>query len=145
MARKRSFQSLTLQKTQRRSPLPDVTPIVNVALVLLIIFIIVMPVIQEGIKVNTPEAINADELTERGEDFVVLSIKEDGSLFINMRPVERGRLREALAAAYQGKEEYPIIIKGARNLPYSEILKLIEICQNVGASSVELMAKKKTE
>ena len=145
MAKKRVFTSLTLKSRPRQSPLPDVTPIVNVALVLLIVFMVVMPIIQEGVTVDTPEAENATEIVERGEEHVVLSIQENGALFINMREVKSGRLRDELSLEYQGQEEYPIVIKGSRNLPYSEILRLIEICQNVGASGVELMAKKKTE
>ena len=145
MAKRKAFTSLTLKSRPRRSPLPDVTPIVNVALVLLIVFMVVMPIIQEGITVDTPEAENATEIVEQGKEYLVLSIQEDGAVFIDMREVEPGQLREELTREFQGKEEFPIIIKGARNLPYSEILRLIEICQNVGASGVELMAKKKTE
>ena len=145
MARKKTFQSLALQAAPRRNPLPDVTPLVNVALVLLIVFMVVMPIIQEGITVDTPEASNAVEIVDHSEQHVVLAIKQDGSLFIDMEHVEPSQLRSRLAQAYQGREELPIIIKGARNLPYSEILNLVEICQHLGASGVELMAKKKEE
>lgn len=145
MAKKKTFQCLTLQAVPRRNPIPDVTPLVNVALVLLIVFMVVMPIIQEGITVDTPEAANAAEIVDHSEQHVVLSIKEDGSLYIDLSPVEAGQLRTELARAYQGREELPIIIKGARNLPFSEILRLVEICQHLGASGVELMAKKTEE
>ena len=127
----------------RKNPMPDVTPIVNVALVLLIVFMVVMPMIQEGIVVKTPKAENAAEIVEQiGEESVVLSIKEDGSLYINLHQVSRDALKKELALAYHGKESRPIVIKGARNLPYREILQLMEICQGVGAPGVDLMAKK---
>jgi biopolymer transport protein TolR len=142
MARKHAFRSLTRQAAPRKNPMPDVTPLVNVALVLLIVFMVVMPIIQEGITVNTPEAVNAAQLVDSSDQHVVLSIKEDGSLFVDLTPVESSQLRTELARAYEGKEEFPIIIKGARNLPYSEILQLVETCQHLGASGVELMAKK---
>ena len=132
-----------LSTGQRPNPIPDVTPIVNVALVLLIVFMVVMPVIQEGIAVDPPEAANATEISQRGDEYLVLSIKENGALFIDLNEVERPQLRDQLAQAYRGKEQFPIIIKAARNLPYSEILKLIETCQNIGAAGVELMTKKK--
>ena len=142
MARKRAFTSLTLETGPRRSPMADVTPLVNVALVLLIVFMVVMPIIQEGVTVDTPEARNADELVDQADKHVVLAIQEDGSLFVDLTPVDRASLRAELSRAYQGKEELPIIIKGARNLPFSDILELVEICQHLGASGVELMAKK---
>lgn len=143
MAKRRTFTSLTLKNREHTSPMPDVTPLVNVALVLLIVFMVVMPIIQEGIRVQTPEAENLTEIVEQGEEHVVISYKEDGTVYINMREVPLERLRSELALEYQGKEEMPIVIKGARSRPYSDILRIIEICQNVGASSVELMAKKK--
>lgn len=127
----------------RKSPMPDVTPIVNVALVLLIIFMVVMPMIQEGIVVPMPKAQNAEEIVEQiGDESLVLAIQEDGSLYINLHQVERQDLKKELAKAYHGKENKPIIIKGAKNLPYQDILELMEICQGVGAPGVDLMAKK---
>ena len=137
------FTSLTLRSRPRKSPMADVTPLVNVALVLLIVFIVVMPMIQEGIRVDTPEAANLSEIVEQGEDYIVLSFKADGTIYINNREVPLEQLREELSMEYQGKEEQPIVIKGSRSRPYSDVLRLIEICQHVGASTVELMAKKK--
>lgn len=126
---------------RQKSPMPDVTPIVNVALVLLIIFMVVMPAIREGVIVNTPKAENTEQLNE-SIDNLILSIKEDGSLYIDLRRVEPHALKGELVLAYTGRENRPIIIKGAKNLPYSEILALMEICQGIGAPGVDLMAKK---
>jgi len=143
MARTRAFTSLALRARARKSPLPDITPLVNVALVLLIVFIVVMPMIQEGIRVDTPEAAHLTQIVEEGQDYIVISCQADGSIYLNMRQVPLERLPEELAAEYQGKEEQPIVIKGSRSRPYSDTLQLLEICQNAGASTVELMAKKK--
>ena len=127
----------------RRSPMPDITPIVNVALVLLIVFMVVMPLIQEGVLVETPEARNAQEIVEQlGAESLILSIQEDGSLYINLHQVARADLKRELVRAYHGKEGEPIIVKGAKNLPYREILDLMEICQEIGAPGVDLMVKK---
>ena len=110
---------------RRIKAMPDVTPIVNVALVLLIIFIVVMPIVREGIEVVTPAARNAEALAENAEQLVVLSIKEDGAMFVNLVQVDRNSLKNALQAAYQGQEGNPVIIKGAANLPYRDILDLM--------------------
>jgi len=122
--------------------MPDVTPIVNVALVLLVVFIVVMPMIREGIEVDTPKADYSDQLAESAEQLVVVSIKEDGTCYVNLNQVDRTQLKQVLALAYRGQEGKSIIIKGARNLDYREILELMEICQNIGAPSVDLLAKK---
>lgn len=126
----------------RVKAMPDITPIVNVALVLLIVFMVVMPMVREGIEVETPEAQNAVKQTESAEQLVVLSVKEDGQVYVNLNRVAAARLQDELALAYRGQEGKPIIIKGAKNLPYKDILALMETCQAVGAPSVDLMAKK---
>ena len=123
-------------------PMPDITPIVNVALVLLVIFMIVMPIIREGVEVETPEAEHADRLEDAAEHRVVVSIQEDGAMFVNLVSVDNASIKSELARAYRGQEGSPVIIKGAKNLPYQEILALMEICQGVGAPAVDLMAKK---
>tara|TARA_B100000686_G_C16633163_1_gene885856 strand:- start:418 stop:792 length:375 start_codon:yes stop_codon:yes gene_type:complete len=122
--------------------MPDITPIVNVALVLLVIFMIVMPIIREGVEVETPEAEHADRLEDAAEHRVVVSIQEDGAMFVNLVSVDDASIKSELARAYRGQEGSPVIIKGAKNLPYQEILALMEICQGVGAPAVDLMAKK---
>ena len=127
---------------KRPKAMPDITPIVNVALVLLIVFMVIMPMVREGIEVDTPQADHVEKLTENAENLVVLSIREDGALYVNLNAVDIFGLKQELALAYRGQVGIPIIIKGAKNLPYREILELMEICQAVGAPAVDLMAKK---
>ena len=140
MARQR--RRLRTAARARTNAMPDVTPVVNVALVLLIVFIVVMPIIREGVEVETPEADHAEQMAEAAEQQVVLAIQEDGTLFVNLNAVAKADLKNALALAYQGQEGKPIIIKGARNLPYREILQLMEMCQGIGAPAVDLLARK---
>jgi biopolymer transport protein TolR len=125
----------------RLDPMPDITPIVNVALVLLVIFMIVMPIIREGIEVETPDADHADQMEDAAEHRVVLSIQADRKMFVNLVPVDDASIKSELARAYRGQEGAPVIIKGAKNLPYQDILALMEICQGIGAPAVDLMAK----
>lgn len=139
---KRQRRSRMLEGGHRTSAMPDITPIVNVALVLLVVFMVVMPMVREGIEVEMPQADHVDKLEENAENRVVLSIQEDGSLFVNLNPVKRSMLKQELALAYRGQEGTPIIIKGAKNLPYKEVLALMEYCQGIGAPAVDLMAKK---
>ena len=138
---RRQRRTRTLDR-ERTNAMPDVTPIVNVALVLLVVFMVVMPMIREGIEVETPKADHSDQLAESAEQLVIVSIKEDGTCYVNLNQVDRTQLKQVLALAYRGQEGKSIIIKGARNLDYREILELMEICQHIGAPSVDLLAKK---
>ncbi|MEE2831319.1 MAG: MotA/TolQ/ExbB proton channel family protein [Candidatus Latescibacterota bacterium] len=123
------------------SPLPDITPIVNVALVLLIIFMIVTPMIREGVQVETPQAEAIEQLSEQDQS-VVLSIQDDGSIFVNLKPVNRAILESELTLAYRGQEGKPVVIKGAENLPYRDILSVMDACKVIGAPSVDLVASR---
>ena len=127
------------------SAFPNVTPLVNVALVVLIIFMIVIPTIREGVLVKTPEAKHSQQLSSEEEGNVTVSIKEDGSMYVNLKKVSWNNLRKELEIAYRGREAHPIIIKGGETLIYDDVLKIMEVCRNVGAPGVELVAKKKKE
>lgn len=128
--------------SQKKRVMPDITPIVNVALVLLVVFMVIMPMVREGIEVDTPAADNSEQLADQAEQLVVLSIRQDGSLYVNLNRVDWPALKPELSLAYRGQEGNPIIIKGAKNLLYKDVLQLMEICQAVGAPAVDLMAKK---
>ena len=127
---------------RRVSALPDITPIVNVALVLLIVFMVVTPMIREGITVETPKAEHSEESAEGADKDVVLSLKADGALYVNLKRVSWNTLARELALAYRGKEGRPIVVKGERSLEYEEVTRLMEACRDVGAPGVDLVAEK---
>ena len=139
---KRQRNSRVLSATRRTRVMPDITPIVNVALVLLIVFMVIMPMVREGIEVDIPDADSSEQLAENAEQLVILSIREDGSLYVNLNKVDWPQLKQELALAYRGQEGNPIIVKGAKNILYEEVLEVMGICQGVGAPAVDLMARK---
>ncbi len=100
-----------------------------------------MPPIREGVQVKTPEAVQVRQLSE-SEQTVILALREDGSMFVNLKPVRKHELAQELALAYRGHEGKPIVIKGAGDLPYDEILSLMDVCKGIGAPGVDLVAKK---
>jgi len=130
---------------RRVSALPDITPIVNVALVLLIVFMVVTPMIREGILVDTPKARHSQESAEGADRDVIVSLKADGALYVNLKRIFWNNLTDELALAYRGKEGRPIIIKGERSLRYEEIIRLMEACKEVGAPGVDLAAEKQEQ
>ncbi len=131
----------TAEGGTKLSALPDITPIVNVALVLLIIFMIVTPMIREGVQVDTPKAEAIEQLSEQDQS-VVLSIQGDGVMFVNLKAVDRSTLQSELSLAYRGQEGKPVVIKGAENLAYRDILSVMDVCKVIGAPSVDLVASR---
>jgi biopolymer transport protein ExbD len=72
----------------------------------------------------------------------VLSIQGDGAIFVNLKQVSRATLESELTLAYRGQEGKPVVVKGAENLPYRDILSVMDACKVIGAPSVDLVASR---
>ena len=120
----------------------DVTPLVNVALILLIVFMIVTPMMREGIQVTLPPAEYGKDSSRDQETKVVLAIRGSGEIYVDLKRVDMAHLDAELAHARRGKEDVPVVIKGDRVLEYGEVLQLMYACRKAGVAEVELMAKK---
>src|SRR3989442_3391535 len=95
----------------------NVTPLVDVMLVLLIIFMVTAPMLHQGVAVALPKTATTN-LPATMEDPVVLSITKDGLYYINETPVARGLLRERLERFLQGRKDRFILLKADRARPY---------------------------
>jgi len=120
----------------------DVTPLVNVALILLIVFMVVTPMMREGIQVSLPPAEHGKDSTRDQETKVVLAIRGDGDVYVDLKRVDLTHLEAEIMHARRGKEDVPVVIKGDRTLEYGEVLQLMYACRKVGVAEIELIAKK---
>ncbi|MEW6754962.1 MAG: biopolymer transporter ExbD [Candidatus Latescibacterota bacterium] len=122
----------------------NVTPLVDVSLVLLIVYMVMTAMIRQGINVETPIARYAvNKSTSNQDKLTTIAIKENHELYLNMKQMESlDELERELVMAYRGHEGQPVIIKGARNLEYGEVKSLMDACRQIGVAEVELMAKK---
>jgi biopolymer transport protein TolR len=91
----------------------NVTPLVDVVLVLLIIFMVVTPMLQRGKPVVLPEGRRVSAL-QRGGDPIVVSVTRDGRIWIDKAEVQRTALAGALTAAMQVHPGAPVLVKGDR-------------------------------
>jgi biopolymer transport protein TolR len=102
----------------------NVTPLVDVVLVLLIIFMVITPLLQRGKAVTLPDAKLVSEL-KSGGDPVILSVTRDGKSFIEKEEVKRADLAPALEQAMQKQPGAPIMFKGDRDADYKVIREVI--------------------
>lgn len=113
---------------------PNVIPMIDIMLVLLIIFMIVTPLIAAGFKATLPKGKNLDSRPE-GENEVVLGVDAAGQYFLNGRgPVEPGVLEEQLKAMYAARTEDKIVyFKADNELRFGKIQEAVEMARRSGA------------
>ena len=102
----------------------NVTPLVDVVLVLLIIFMVITPMLQRGKPVQLPEAKLVSEL-KHGGDPILLSVTPDKKVFVDKIEVKKEALADALGAEMARMPGSPIIVKGDRSLDYKTMREVI--------------------
>jgi biopolymer transport protein TolR len=126
----------------------NITPLVDVVLVLLIIFIVVAPQLQKGVEVQLPLVAKhikkKDDKKKEDAKEILVTIQLDGALFIGKEPVgDRSNLQSKLRAERQKPENLnlPFVIKGDSRLAYGEVRKLMKDFQELGIGGVGLAVK----
>ncbi|HEU4641751.1 MAG TPA: biopolymer transporter ExbD [Gemmatimonadaceae bacterium] len=115
---------------------PNVTPLIDVMLVLLIIFMIVTPLINAGFNAQPPEGVNLKAHPEENED-VVLGIDADGQYYLNKKPIRNASLAEALKSIYDARTIDKILyLKADKNLEYSKVLDAVDVASHAGVRVV---------
>jgi biopolymer transport protein TolR len=110
----------------------NVTPMIDVMLVLLIIFMIVTPLIAAGFKATLPKGKNLDSRPE-GDNEVVLGIDESGRYFLNGRPLPDGTLGDQLRSIYASRNEDKILyFKADNKLKFAKIQEAVETARQAG-------------
>lgn len=122
---------------------PNVVPMIDIMLVLLIIFMIVTPLIASGFKATMPRADNLKPSPEKDDD-VILGVDENGNFFLNTRPISEAQLGDQLKAMYAGRDEKIVYLKADQNLKYGQVQKGIEIARQAGARVVASITEEKT-
>ncbi len=118
----------------------NVTPLVDVMLVLLIIFMIAAPMLHQGIEVQLPRA-DADDLPLRVEDPLILSINADGLIYLQDQPVHPSLLVEQLQPLLRARQDESIFLKGDRRLNYGKIMEVLDILNQGGVQNVGLVTE----
>jgi biopolymer transport protein TolR len=116
----------------------NVTPLVDVMLVLLIIFMIAAPMLHQGIEVALPRA-QAQNLPMRMEDPLVLSIDRDGKIFLRETPVEVEDLVDQLKAQIEARGDDSVFLKGDREVPYGKIVEVLDVLHRGGIVHVGMV------
>ena len=126
-------------KRARRAAMAEinVTPLVDVMLVLLIIFMVTVTLPAVGVPVELPESRAAP--VEEKPDQITISIDRQGVIYIENEAVPAGRLPEALAALERGGEPPLIVLRGDRSLDYGRVMQVMGELGRAGFTSISLV------
>jgi biopolymer transport protein TolR len=116
----------------------NVTPLVDVMLVLLIIFMVTAPMLHQGISVALPKTATTN-LRSGLEDPIVLSISRDGLYYINETPVARGLLKDRLRAILRNHKEKAVLLKADRSLSYGTVVETLDLLNRMGIESLGMI------
>ncbi len=118
-------------------PTINVTPLVDVVLVLLIIFMVVTPMMESGIAMDLPKARHPEPDPE-GMDVITLSVGMDGSVAWNARPVTLETLSTHLEDLHRTDPRRPVVVQADRGTPFREVREVIRRCRDAGLGGVSL-------
>lgn len=120
----------------------NITPLVDVMLVLLIIFMITAPMLHQGIEVALPQA-DAEPLPMRVDDPLVLSVNRDGLVYIQDEPIHPSQLIERLQPLIEARGDDTVFLKGDRELAYGVVMEVLDILHDGGIQHVGMVTERK--
>ena len=121
----------------------NVVPYIDVMLVLLIIFMITAPLLQQGVEIDLPQA-NANPLPPEQREPVVLTVSKNGEYYLNVGeqvkdPISEEVLVHRVAAVLKYQPETPVLVRGDKDVDYGSITNAMVLLQTAGVEKVGLM------
>jgi len=120
----------------------NVTPLVDVMLVLLIIMMIVAPLLQQGVALTLPLANNSSEKPETQEDTVV-AITADGRFHVNGKAVPNNDLRRVVEEALEQKKQRILIVRADEDASYGDVMQAMDELRAVGLEDIGLITERR--
>jgi len=117
----------------------NVTPLVDVMLVLLIIFMVTAPMMTQGVDVDLPETTSKSLRQE--EKPIVVTVDEEGTITINSIPLARDLLLQELQKKYKANQKQPIFLRADRNVPYGNVVTVMSDIKSVGFDKIGMITK----
>jgi len=126
------------KRPHRIAPVMNVTPLVDVVLVLLIIFMVVVPQMEKSANVELPSIFNVDPDAKGRMDPFTLSLTKDGAIFFEQEALEPERFAAVLSEANEREPQRRLVLRADRAALYKDVRNLFKTCQELGFPGVSL-------
>ncbi|MCH7709288.1 MAG: protein TolR [Myxococcales bacterium] len=117
----------------------NVTPFVDVMLVLLIIFMVTAPMMQQGIDVDLPET--STQPLRVTDEPLILTVKKDGRTFVGRKEIQPEDLKEKLAAIFEGRDSKELFLRADKAAPYGAVVKALAAAREAGAKKLGMVTE----
>ncbi|HEX9024073.1 MAG TPA: protein TolR [Geobacteraceae bacterium] len=117
----------------------NVTPLVDVMLVLLVIFMVTAPMMQQGVQVNLPKA--ETKALPSQEESVIVSIERSGRIFINSSEIPATDLRAKLSDMFANRTKKEVYLKADKDVPYGEVVKTMAEIKGAGIERLGMVTE----
>lgn len=135
------------RKRSKKLFLPEVslTPLIDTALTLLIIFMITTPMLQDSIKVSLPETKNQKNGATAQSEQIIISVDKKGKIYLNDKAVDIASLSGLIKEQIKKTKNNIVVVKGDRDIVYNDVIKVVDAVQGIeGVKHVALAAKRST-
>jgi len=133
--------------TNKRAAMSEinVTPLVDVMLVLLIIFMVTAPMLQEGVSVELPQAKGTSLEREQNQGEVVIAVSGPGNIFMNDVPVKEDQLQARVMEVTKEGTVRDVYLRADKNVPYGTVVRIMALLKEAGIANLGMITTPQEE
>jgi biopolymer transport protein TolR len=133
--------AMSLGSQTREKAEMNVTPMIDVLLVLIIIFMVITPTVPKGLQTMVPQPSKQDDGPTSPSHDIVISVSAGHTFLLNSESIDMAGLEARLTALFKNRSSKVIFVRGDKGLEYHEVAEVIDLAKGAGAERIGLMTQ----